>query len=64
MSFAERFIIPCPYLGETTIRGPIFHCIMHICSLLYMLNELHKMVRLKRISGYRGVRLQKFQGST
>ena len=25
MSFVERFIIPCPYLGESTIRGSTVH---------------------------------------
>ena len=35
MSFVERLIVLCPYLGESTVRGR-FHCILclhvHVCT--------------------------------
>ena len=30
MSFVERFIVLCPYLGESTIRGPTVYIYIYI----------------------------------
>ena len=35
MSFVERFIILCPYLGESTLRGSVFECLFLFFRVLF-----------------------------